>query len=172
MVELVKQNLKVNKQRFKKAKKILQKNLDMDIEIEHVGSTAIPNMYGKNILDILIGVNNQTEFEKVKQSLIKINFVPSEKSKTENYQFFSSTEKETHDGDIHIHLVIKNTERYDEFIVLRDYLLNNKKEAKDYSNLKKELIKSGITDRKEYKNKKAIYVSSLIERAKKSKFKA
>lgn len=172
MVELVKQNLKVNKQRFKKAKKILLKNIDMDIEIEHVGSTAIPNMYGKNILDILIGVNNQTEFEKVKQSLIKINFVPSEKSKTENYQFFSSTEKETHDGDIHIHLVIKNTERYDEFIVLRDYLLNNKKEAKDYSNLKKELIKSGITDRKEYKNKKAIYVSSLIERAKKSKFKA
>lgn len=172
MVELVKQNLKVNKQRFKKAKKILLKNIDMDIEIEHVGSTAIPNMYGKNILDILIGVNNQTELEKVKQSLIKINFVPSEKSKTENYQFFSSTEKETHDGDIHIHLVIKNTERYDEFIVLRDYLLNNKKEAKDYSNLKKELIKSGITDRKEYKNKKAIYVSSLIERAKKSKFKA
>ena len=172
MVELVKQNLKVNKQRFKKAKKILLKNIDMDIEIEHVGSTAIPNMYGKNILDILIGVNNQTEFEKVKQSLIKINFVPSEKSKTENYQFFSSTEKETHDGDIHIHLVIKNTERYDEFIVLRDYLLNNKKEAKDYSNLKKELFKSGITDRKEYKNKKAIYVSSLIERAKKSKFKA
>ncbi len=172
MVELVKQNFKVNKQRFKKTKNLLLKNIDIDVEIEHVGSTAIPNMYGKNILDILIGVNNQTEFEEVKQSLIKINFVPSEKSKTENYQFFSSTEKETHDGDIHIHLVIKNTERYDEFIVLRDYLLNNKKEAKDYSNLKKDLIKSGITDRKEYKNKKAIYVSSLIERAKKSKFKA
>lgn len=172
MVELVKQNFKVNKQRFKKTKILLLKNIAIDVEIEHVGSTAIPNMYGKNILDILIGVNNQTEFEEVKQSLIKINFVPSEKSKTENYQFFSSTEKETHDGDIHIHLVIKNTERYDEFIVLRDYLLINKKEAKDYSNLKKELIKNGITDRKEYKNKKAIYVSSLIERAKKSKFKA
>ena len=44
--------------------------------------------------------------------------------------FFSSTSKETLSGDIHIHLVIKNTQRYSDFIMLRNYLLNNKTEAK------------------------------------------
>ena len=54
-------------------------------------------------------------------------------------------------GDIHIHLVIMDTERYSEFIILRDYLLHNDEEAKEYSNLKKKIIDEGITDRRVYK---------------------
>ena len=62
--------------------------------------------------------------------------------------------------------MVTNTERYDEFLILRDYLLENKAEATAYSNHKKELIKNGITDRKQYRSTKSEYVSKLIERAK------
>ena len=48
----------------------------------------------------------------------------------------------------------------------QNYLLNNKDEAAKYSNLKKELVESGIVERKEYKNKKSEYVTKLIEKAK------
>ena len=67
---------------------------------------------------------------------------------------------------MHIHLVLKGTERYEEFLILKEYLLKNKKEAEDYSSFKKELILNGVTDRKIYREKKSRYVDDLIKRAK------
>lgn len=58
------------------------------------------------------------------------------------------------------------TERYFGFIILRDYLLHNEEEATNYSNLKKEIIDKGITDRREYKAIKSPYVTELLMRAK------
>ena len=59
-----------------------------------------------------------------------------------------------------------DTERYSEFIILRDYLINNDEEATNYSNLKKEIIDKGVTDRREYKAIKSPYVTELLNRAK------
>lgn len=168
MVELKKQNYKKNKELYNKIEKELRENLDKSIPIDQVGSTVIPNMYGKNIIDILIGAKNDEEFDKIKNILEKMNYVGSKKSKDLIYQFFASTEEETGDGDVHIHLVIKNTERYSEFLILKEYLLNNPVEAKNYSDFKRKIIKSGIEDRREYKKVKSEYVSALLERAKKA----
>lgn len=167
MVDLVRQNLKNNKHEYNKVKKILKKQLPSDVPINHVGSTAIPNMYGKNIIDILIGAKDLSQFENISKVLENNNFIGSQKSKDDIYQFFASTEKETSSGDIHIHLVITNTERYNDFIILRNYLLNNKQEAQAYSNFKKNLIKNGVIDRKEYKALKSKYVDELLIRARK-----
>ena len=168
MVELVRQNFKENKKLYKKIEKNLRQNLDKTISISHVGSTAIPNMWGKNIIDILIGAKDNEEFNQIKSVLERLDFSGSEKSKDEIYQFFSSTENETKAGDVHIHLVINDTQRYSDFIILKNYLLNNKNEAKNYSDLKRNLIKNNVTDRKEYKSIKSKYVSDLLERARKN----
>ena len=166
MVELVKQDFKENKKLYTKIENELRQELGLSIPIDHVGSTAIPNMYGKNIIDILIGAEDNIQFTQIKNILEEKGYFGSEKSKTDIYQFFSSTYEETALGDLHIHLVIKNTERYSEFIVLRDYLLKNKEESKNYSEFKRNLVNNGIIDRKEYKKVKSEYVSQLIERAK------
>ena len=168
MVDLVKQNLKENKKIFNNVKRELRKELSIDIPIEHVGSTAIPYMYGKNIIDILIGAEDIREFEHIKKVLEDHNFIGSEKSRDEIYQFFASSFNETGSGDVHIHLVIKNTQRFLDFLILRDYLLKNRKEVRAYSNLKKKLIKDGIIDRKDYKKQKSEYVSNLLNRARKA----
>lgn len=165
MVELEKQDYLKNKELYQKIENKLRKDIDINIPINHVGSTAIPNMYGKNIIDILIGVENNLEFDKIKNILEKNKFYASPK-KNEIYQFFASTKEETKSGDIHIHLVIKDTDRYNEFLILKDYLLNNEEEAKKYSDFKRNLIKGGIINRDDYKNIKSKYVSDLLERAK------
>lgn len=167
MVELKKQNYNKNKTLYNKIEKQLRQNLDKSIPINQVGSTVIPNMYGKNIIDILIGATDEKQFNNIKSVLESMNYVGSKKSKDLIYQFFASTEEETGDGDVHIHLVIKDTERYSEFLILKEYLLNNELEAKKYSDFKRKIIKSGIEDRKEYKKIKSEYVSELLERAKK-----
>ncbi|MCR5422978.1 MAG: GrpB family protein [Bacilli bacterium] len=60
---------------------------------------------------------------------------------------------------------MKDTQRYEEFIMLRDYLLQNEEEAVNYSNYKKELLDKGITERKEYREAKSQYVEKLLKRA-------
>lgn len=168
MVKLEKQNFKENKKFYNKIEKELRKNLKIDIPINQVGSTAIPDMYGKNIMDILIGAKDNIEFEEINNILKSMNYVSSAKSKDEIYQFFSSTAAETGAGDVHIHLVIKDTQRYADFIILRNYLLNNKTEARNYSDFKRKLISDGVLERKEYKRIKSEYVTALLDRARNS----
>ena len=50
MVDLVKQNFSKNKKLYNQIEKELREKLGKDYPITHVGSTAIPNMYGKNII--------------------------------------------------------------------------------------------------------------------------
>ena len=166
MIELIKQDYEKNRKLYYNLLAQLHKVLPTTTPIDHVGSTAIPNICGKNIIDILVGAKDEVEFDNFKEKIISLGYYASKNSKSEIYQFFASREGETGDGDSHIHLVIIGTERYREFLVLRDYLLACPNEAVDYSNHKKELVERGITDRKLYRNTKSEYVSKLIERAK------
>lgn len=166
MVTLVKQNYEENIKLYNIIEEKLRKDLDISDSITHVGSTAIPNMCGKNIIDILIGVEDITQMEEFTNILVNKGFTPSMKSKTDVYQFLASKNTETGSGDIHIHLVIKNTDRYNEFIILKEYLLANKEEAQNYSDFKRVIVEKGIIERKEYKAVKSEYVTNLIGRAK------
>lgn len=167
MVILEKQNYNQNLRLYNEIKEQLKKQINKNIEIIHVGSTSIPSIkYGKNIIDILIGGKDKKEFAEIAKILESINYIPSDKSKTEEYQFFASTNEETKSGDIHIHLVLKDTNRYKEFILLKEYLLENIKEAIAYSNFKQKLIEEKINDRKEYKRLKSEYVTKMIEKIK------
>lgn len=166
MVKIVKQNFAKNKKLYNNVACKLKKIIGQDVPISHVGSTAIPNMYGKNIIDVLIGAKEESQFKEIANKIIDMGFFASDK-KDEIYQFFASKQEETGAGDIHIHLVILNTERYKDFLTLKNYLLNNNSERVAYSNYKKTIISKGITIRKEYKKVKSEYVTKLIERAKK-----
>lgn len=168
MVELKTQDYKYNKEKYLEIEGVLHNVLGEDTPIEHVGSTALPNMIGKNIIDILVGAKGSEEFTRFREIIKGLGYYASPRSVTEIYQFFASREGETGEGDIHIHLVIMGTKRYNDFLVLRNYLLNNKSEAIAYAKYKQELLSNGITDRKEYRRVKGDYVTSLIERANKA----
>lgn len=167
MVELIKQDFDKNKKIYQNIERELRTKIPINVPITHVGSTAIPNMYGKNIIDILIGAKNKKQFDEIAKELIDCGFIPSNNSQSDVYQFLASKKEETGSGDIHIHLVMENTNRYLDFIILKKYLLANKEEALAYSNYKKQIISQGITERKKYKSIKSEYVTKLLERARK-----
>lgn len=168
MVELINQDFLKNKELYNAISLELHTLLGDSVHIDHVGSTAIPNIMGKNIIDILVGVEDSVEFRRCGELLQSKGYCPSEKSKTDIYQFFASTTQETKSGDTHIHLVVMGTDRYDEFIILRDYLLENPDEALAYSNYKKDILTLNLS-RAEYREVKSRYVSALIERAREYK---
>lgn len=164
MVELIEQNFFENRNKFMQLKEQL-KSVVGEAPISHVGSTALPNMIGKNIIDILIGARDGKEFEDFKSSIINLGFSPSKNSATEIYQFFASRSSETGNGDTHIHLGIIGTKRYEDFITLKKYLLDNPAEAEHYAKVKQNIVKNITTERKEYRSIKGKYVTELIKRA-------
>lgn len=165
MIKIVKQDFEENKKKYNKLVEKLEVKLPSEVQITHIGSTAIPNMYGKNIIDILIGVKTICQFNMVYNILIDIGFIPSAKNKAQDYQFFASTSRETKTGDIHIHLAMINTNKYKDFILIKEYLLSNKKETKEYSDFKRKIAKENM-ERNKYKRIKSEYVSELLKRAK------
>ncbi len=165
MVELVSQNKKINNKLYNNAVRQIKKKIGNNYPINHVGSTALPNMYGKNIIDILIGVEDVGDLDKVTKELIDIGYCPGKNISNNVCRFFANTDEETKSGDIHIHVAIKSTERYKGFIILRDYLLENKKERQAYCAMKKKILNLGHNEREEYKRIKADYVTELLNRA-------
>ena len=166
MVELIRQNKKENEKIYNKILKKLRHGLGKNIPIDHVGSTALPNMYGKNIIDILIGAKDVEELENLTTKIKNLGFFPGKNSSGLIYRFFANREEETKSGDIHIHLVIIDSDRYKDFLTLKNYLLNNKEERKNYSNIKKSILKDGHNFREDYKTIKSEYVNALLKRAK------
>ena len=169
MVELEVQDYEKNKRAYKLVEDDIKVMLGENVHVDHVGSTAIPDMCGKNIIDVLVGAEDSEEFDVFKQKIENMGYFASQNSKSEIYQFFASKQGETGSGDTHIHLVVMGTDRYEDFLTLRDYLFHNKKEAEDYMNHKKKLIELGVTDRKQYRATKSEYVSALIERARENR---
>jgi GrpB-like predicted nucleotidyltransferase (UPF0157 family) len=166
MVTLHRQDYTKNKNRYLDTLKTLRKILGENTPIDHVGSTAIPTIeYGKNILDILVGAVDSDDFARLYDRIASLGYHPSQNSKSDIYQFFATNTGETVESDTHIHLVIMGTDRYLDFIRLRDYLLENEDEAIAYSRHKQDLLEKGIADRKEYRATKSKYVEALIDRA-------
>ena len=166
MVLIVRQNFYKNAILFKNKAKQLRNVLNTNIPITHVGSTAIPKMSGKNIIDILVGATNEIEFNEIANKITELDYFSSKNSKQKEYLFFASKEEETKSGDVHIHLALLGTDRYNNFISLKEYLLRNPKKAKTYSDNKMKLAKLAEKDRSEYKRLKSEEVSELIRMAK------
>ena len=162
MVELHKQNYKDNKKIYRSIESKIREKLGNNVPINHVGSTAIKNMWGKNIIDVLVGANSEYEMEEFSKQIKDLGFFSGNHSTGMIYRFFASTEEETKSGDIHIHLVYIDSDRYRDFLILRNYLIENEKEAKDYSDFKRELINNGNIIRDDYKSIKSKYVTDLL----------
>lgn len=139
-------------------------------QIHHVGSTAVPGLDGKNILDILISAKDSEHMNKLRDKLVAIGYFPSlNPSSRQDYIFLASRKEETGEGDIHIHLAVVDTETHDNFLIIRDYLRSRNDEADQYSKIKYQYAKQANYDRSAYKKLKAAYIDKLLQRARRWK---
>ena len=138
----------------------IRRVLGEEAAIEHVGSSAV-GIGGKNIIDILVGVKNIRE---AADKLIAAGYFEGNDSHDDRI-FLASRQEETQAGDTHIHVCIKDSPVYCDFLTLRDYLRAYPEEAKAYEEHKHEFSEQAKHDRKQYKKLKSAYVSALLERA-------
>ncbi|MBM3205748.1 GrpB family protein, partial [Candidatus Shapirobacteria bacterium] len=114
---------------FQKQKEKLIKLLGNQ-EIHHIGSTAVPGLGGKGIIDIMIALKDWEDEKGIIKKLKTIGFThihPKNKGR-----IFISQPPETKYGGIHIHLVKRDSKEYKNLLFFRDYLRKHKKEAQEY----------------------------------------
>ncbi|WP_414049739.1 GrpB family protein [Macrococcus animalis] len=150
------------KQRFeeecKKLSLILKKEV---VKFEHFGSTSVPGMKAKPIVDMIVLVKNIEVVDNFNTQFIDAGYdVAGEWGIPGRRLLRKGGENRTH----HIHIYQHDHPEIYRHFALRDYLLNNPKEVKAYSNLKEELAKS-YNETPEYRNTKHDYVVELEQRA-------
>jgi GrpB-like predicted nucleotidyltransferase (UPF0157 family) len=108
---------------------------DKAISIEHIGSTSIPGMKAKPIIDILITVAEMEGFASEKDLMIKSGYEWGENYIAPNSLIFFKLGPEGEKTE-NIHVVEKGSPKEKQFIVMRDYLRTYREKAKEYSDLK------------------------------------
>lgn len=150
---------------FKKEKKRLLSVLNkININIEHVGSTAIPGLKAKPILDTILSVPTKKLTKTVYKILEKNGYTDhGEVGIVERHLFVRGTEeKRTH----HLHVTLKDSNFWKEHIQFRDYLLLHKSALKKYDALKRKLAKQYANDRKSYTKAKNAFIQNILAKTK------
>lgn len=164
-VKLVKHNPEW-RQSFAKEEKEIRRVLGQDcIDIQHVGSTAIPGILAKPIIDIAVVV---PALEKVKRSQVELKAIGYELKENDariERLFFTkgSEEKRTH----YLHVGEIGSGYTEDMILFRDYLCNHKDAAEEYSELKRSLAEKYQNMREMYTRKKQNFIESILAKAKK-----
>ena len=140
---------------FEKERRLITKVFERlgNFEIHHVGSTAVPGMMGKGIIDIVIAIEDWKKGNNYIRALKTIGFKhvhPEEKGR-----IFLSRIRQTKYGDTHLHLVKQKSKDLKELVSFRDLLRRNEKAAKRYIELKREWMRRANNDRKLFGSLKA-----------------
>lgn len=143
---------------------------DLVGRIEHFGSTAVPGMWAKPIIDILVEVASLEETVK--------RIVPILKGKGYEYfwrpafgddgpPWYAWFIKRGREGmrTHHIHMVESDSGLWDR-LCFRDYLREFPEEARGYGDLKRALSQRYPGDRVAYTREKSGYIISVTEQAK------
>ena len=132
--------------------------------ISHIGSTAIPNIWAKNIIDVLVEISESANMKKVGYVLEQNGFLIM----ATNTDRISLNKGYTEEGfanqvyHIHLRYIGDNDELY-----FRDYLSENPQIAKEYEALKLELWKRYEHNRDAYTDAKTDFIRKYTEKARK-----
>lgn len=154
---------------FQEEKERLRAWLPLELigRIEHFGSTAVPGLAAKPIVDMLVEV---ASLEEVKQRVVPI-------LESKGYDYFwrptwgedappwyawfirrNAEGTRTH----HIHMVERHFEHWDR-LLFRDYLIKHPATALEYQTLKMRLVAAHPNDRVAYTKGKTTFIAKVME---------
>ena len=124
---------------FQKERARISASLRKALAIEHVGSTAIPGLGGKGIIDIAIAVAKE-EMERSSIILQKLGFQFRPSFSTPDRFYFIAYLSDPEEGSrrYHIHLTYPSSKEWKELIGFRDYLLSHPEAVTEYAQIKKQ----------------------------------
>ena len=131
--------------------------------IEHIGSTAIPDMPAKPILDIMPGLISHQDGPKTIAPLMQLGYEYYGENGIPGRFYFGLRFEQR--SVVHVHIFEIGTENWLRHLIFRDYLRENPAVAAQYAELKKELASRFRKDREAYTNGKSEFINSVVRKA-------
>jgi GrpB-like predicted nucleotidyltransferase (UPF0157 family)/ubiquinone/menaquinone biosynthesis C-methylase UbiE len=130
--------------------------------IEHVGSTSIPGLAAKPIIDIMVGVEDLEEARGAFVGLAELGYLHAPYKQEIMHWFCKpSVAVRTH----HLYLMERDSPEWRARIAFRDFLRTHPETAHAYEQLKRELAQRFRTDREAYTQAKGVFVARVVASA-------
>ena len=136
------------------------------VGLEHFGSTAIPGLSAKPIINILIAVRSLVAAQATfVEALRKLDYVYWADNPKKDRMFFVKGmppfgARRSH----HVHVTEPHAEMWQR-LAFRDYLRAHPEEVRTYEQLKRRLAAEHPTDREAYTDAKSAYIESVMQKA-------
>jgi len=128
------------------------------LSVEHIGSTAVPGLAAKPIVDMLLVVHDVTDEGAYVTPLEQEGFVL--RVREPRHRMLRTTEK-----DVHIHVFEPESQEITDYRDLRDWLRINEADRDLYASTKKKLAQQRWSDMNYYADAKSSVVQQILGRA-------
>ena len=129
---------------------------------EHIGSTSIPDIKAKPIIDIIVGVKQYPPNESIIRSLEENGYVYMREMSVPNRLYFIKRGIKNYN----IHIIAYRGTVWNDDLLFRDYLLNHSADAQRYSCLKERILNSGVETLLEYSKRKEKFIEEICKKMK------
>jgi GrpB-like predicted nucleotidyltransferase (UPF0157 family) len=129
--------------------------------IEHIGSTAVPGLLAKPIVDIMIGVTQFPPSAAWREALIALGYEALGEAGVPGRLYFRHRNRVSHN----VHVVEHCGTHWISNLALRDYLRSSSEAAGRYESAKRAAIAAGATTLLTYSEAKGVVVRELVRRA-------
>ncbi len=145
---------------FQDEQKILVQALDdNDVMVYHIGSTSLPELSAKPIIDILVVVRSVEKVDYKKLEGIGYNI------KGEFGMPFRIFGQKKSPHSFHLHIWEKDNPEIDKHLMFRDFLRHNEYYRNKYANLKNELAKNQNLNMAAYIEGKDSIIKEIIQKS-------
>ena len=149
---------------FDNEKQMLLKSLgDYILDIEHVGSTAVPGLAAKPIIDMIAAVDDLSVYKLLIEPLTTMSYEYMPERVFDDRVFFPKGTRANR--TYHLSLVLKDSKGWTQPILFRDYLIKNDAARSRYQMLKLELAVKYPNDRASYTKAKEQAIQQLLAEA-------
>ncbi len=127
--------------------------------IEHIGSTSVPGLAAKPIIDIAVHLATVKQVPELLEPLARLDYTYEGEYGLPGRHFFTKGEPRT----FHLHLVDDTTNHWQRWITFRDLLRGDPKLCQAYQQLKGELARKYRFDRATYSDSKSDFINAAIQ---------
>jgi GrpB-like predicted nucleotidyltransferase (UPF0157 family) len=126
------------------------------VDIQHIGSTAVPGMAATPVIDIMVAVPRLGPAEEYLDRLATLGYQHRRAKHDRARLFFWKVGTRSH----HVHIVAAGSAEYRQHMRFRDYLLAHPAAAQDYIALKRMLAAQYGSDRDGYALAKTAFIQA------------
>jgi len=133
-------------------------------DIHHIGSTSIPGMLAKPIIDILVDAVSLDASDAREDRMIRLGYEAKGAYGIDGRRYFRKTNADgtrTH----HVHVFAHGSPAIEQHLAFRDYLQAHPDEAKAYADLKVSLVRRADISSNNYLDGKDAFIKEINHKA-------